>query len=298
MSEKTNIAWTDSTHNFWRGCTKISPGCQNCYAETLVTNRLQGEWGKGKPRIRIKDFDAPLAWNKKPWICDECGAARTNAYDDCEQCSLPDPHMGFRSPTCHRRRVFSLSLGDIGDPEAPLEWFNEAMVIVDKCRDLTFQLLTKRPVDFLARWKQVAVHWGRTDFNLPTNVWMGTSVENQATADSRIPELLKIPARVRFLSVEPLLEGVDFPDVAALDWVIAGGESGPGARPCYQEWIREIVYQCKTTETACFVKQLGANSMTYQTREKDWKPFKEKKGGDMAEWPNDLRVRQFPKESR
>ena len=86
MADKTNIAWTDSTHNFWRGCTKISDGCKYCYAETLVTTRLQGEWGKGKPRVRLKDFDKPLSWNMKPWICEVCGNSEPDGSDDCRVC--------------------------------------------------------------------------------------------------------------------------------------------------------------------------------------------------------------------
>src|SRR5947209_9909116 len=128
MSQNTKIEWADDTHNFWRGCTKVSPGCANCYAEKLVTTRLKGRWGKGAPRIRIQDFDAPLRWNKKPWVCDGCGQ------------HLPDrtvlgfgehTRTGCSSKSWHRRRVFSLSLADFLDEEAPIEW------LADTLRDKT-----------------------------------------------------------------------------------------------------------------------------------------------------------------
>lgn len=317
MSEKSNIQWTDGTHNFWRGCTKISPGCQQCYAESLVTTRLNGEWGKGKPRVMSKDFDAPLRWNKKPWAC-ICG----NFYANCQAGVPICPDCGVE---CHRRRVFSLSLGDIGDPEVPFQWFNDAMVVVEKSKDIIFQLLTKRPDEFAKRWEKVCRHWMRQEFSLPENVWLGVSCENQEMADKRIPELLQIPAKVHFISAEPLLGPIDFhysafngayslSGMAGLDWVIVGGESGPKARPCNVEWIRSIVRQCRIAECPVFVKQLRSNPVLDPGKLEDvdmkWNPItklgrvgnehtlapvlKDKKGGDMNEWPEDLRIRQFP----
>lgn len=154
------------------------------------------------------------------------------------------------------------------------------------------------------------------------NVWLGTSVENQKAADERIPHLLKCPAAVRFLSCEPLLGPVDLcipvgcsgcnhpgnvvhrntcttcggsGQEPSIDWIIVGGESGPGARPCEVEWIRYVVNQCADIGKACFVKQLGANVRSVNT---DAVPFRcflnDKKGGDIAEFPADLRVREFP----
>lgn len=146
---------------------------------------------------------------------------------------------------------------------------------------------------------------------LPSNLWMGTSVENQAAADERIPHLRYVPAVVRFLSVEPLLGPVDDLPLAGIDWVIVGGESGPKARPCDVSWIRSIRDQCKAAGVPCFVKQLGAHvrdlgAMAAHSFEPEecWPAgtkqdgttilLADKKGGDWSEWPEDLRVREFP----
>lgn len=312
MSDKTTISWADSTHNFWRGCTKVSAGCKNCYAETLITTRLakahyeaaiaSGKWhaeaggpassaiplwGPGAPRVRSVDFAAPLRWNKKPWVCDGCGESYKNT----------DYHVDHKcvDPTFHRRRVFSLSLGDIGDPEVPFQWFNDAMVIVEKCSNLDFLLLTKRPDEFLARWEQICLHWMREDQSLPKNVWVGVSCEDQANADKRIPILLQIPARIRFVSAEPLLGPIDFKlavfiesGMDKIDWVIFGGESGNGARPCNVEWIRDGAQQCREAGVSPFVKQLGSFLVTKLT-------LRDKKGGDISEFPDDLKIREWPK---
>ena len=268
MSEKSNISWTDSTHNFWRGCTKVSPGCAHCYAETLVTGRLGGEWGKGKPRVKSKDFDAPLRWNKRPFICDACGRPNAN--------SLVCMGEKCHSKLLHRRHVFALSLGDIWDDEVPIKDLADALDVIRRCPNLIFQLLTKRPENALPRmqrvWREAKLtletrDWIRLwlDGNAPDYIWIGTSVENQEAADRRIPQLLKIPAAVRFLSCEPLLEAVDLKrwvsPIGRADylWVIVGGESGPHARPCNVNWIRSIVKQCKAAGVPAFVKQTGSN---------------------------------------
>lgn len=143
------------------------------------------------------------------------------------------------------------------------------------------------------------------DGNAPSNIWIGTSVEDQARADERIPELLKIPARVRFLSVEPQLGPVNFEQAcggsavsARLDWAIFGGESGAGSRPCHVDWIRDGVKQCQAGGVKVFVKQLGSNPklLPPSSASQDVKIFmRDRKGGDPAEWPEDLRnLREFP----
>jgi protein gp37 len=174
-------------------------------------------------------------------------------------------------------------------------------------------------------------HGGRCS-NAPVNVWLGSSVENQATADERIPHLLGVPAAVRFLSVEPLLGPVEFwPEMFGntgdswcgprVNWVIVGGESGPGSRPCDIAHIRSLVQQCKSAVVPCFVKQLGAHVIetreygagTGKVREgkRKWRPYefvggsesmtlklRDSKGGDMSEWPEDLRVREMSEVTR
>lgn len=331
MSEKSKIAWCDSTVNFWSGCTKVSPGCANCYAEARDARMLQEKvihWGKGAPRLKSKSaVKQALAMNRKPWICDECGWADSFEFvapkgtEPCSFCEQCNDNRNF-----HRRRIFSLSLGDWLDEEVPIEWLAEMLDTIRRCSDVTWILCTKRPASFNKRLRGVrdaekletspdsynaslrgwltAWHEG----NAPRNVILLTSVENQAMADKRIPELLKIPAACRGLSIEPLLEHVVLPEVEMeygldrmwpkkerIKWLIIGGESGANARPCNVEWIRSIVQQGKAAGVATFVKQLGKNVIS--TKE-ECCPHKvyliDKKGGDISEWPEDLRVQEWP----
>lgn len=219
MSEKTNIAWCDSTLNFWSGCTKVSPGCANCYAETLSKNKFFGggktigKWGKGAERKRHESaFKMALTLNRKPWICNECGNAEPNGSDDCWKCGSKTGAFAQRR---HRRRIFSLSLGDWLDNEVPIEWLAEMLDTIRQCQDMDWILCTKRPENFKIRmtdvmrwienspetkngtatWKWV-LDWvtSLTAVGIPTNIILLTSVENQAMADLRIPQLLAIPA--------------------------------------------------------------------------------------------------------
>lgn len=316
MSEGTKIQWADDTWNPWRGCTKVSLGCAHCYAETLVTTRLGGKWGKGAPRQRLKDFAAPLRWNKVACVCNECGETMPVWGSICI-----GNDMACTCEERHRRRVFSLSLGDWLDEEVPVEWLADMLKVIHDCPNLDFLLLTKRPESWKPRLEAVKDSQETADedsllhlaenwlLGVPVaNVWLGVSVENQETADRRIPELLRIPARVRFLSVEPMLGPVDVtkyltgslpykPNYSqtvykSIDWVIFGGESGKGARPCCLDWIRDGVAQCRAAGVAPFVKQLGSDPLG----EPPWRTLtlNHPKGGDMAEWPEDLRVREFP----
>jgi len=333
MGERTNIEWADDTWNPWHGCAKVSPGCSRCYAETLVMNRMGGgPYRKGIPRVRHAEatFNAPLKWNKKPWVCDVCGKANAPFLVEPAQCECGVVAM------MHRRRVFSLSLGDWLDEEVPIEWLADMLEIVRRCPDLDFLLLTKRPENFFPRVIQACTltiggelerwyeQWERN--TPPPNVWIGASVEDQQRADERIPELLKIPAAVRFLSAEPLLGPIDlklrvqdfkpgaFARIEGIHWVIFGGESGPGARPCNIEWIQDGLRQCQAAGVAAFAKQLGSEPRSDNANQFDWpvgveliasgkgfascKPrFADKKGGDWEQWPDDLKVRQWPKQT-
>jgi protein gp37 len=227
------------------------------------------------------------------------------------------------------------SLCDWLDEEVPVELLARFLKLIHETPNLRWLLLTKRPelwaprmahaCEFLSRDMRTnfdtfskMVSWAK-DGDAPANVWVGTSVEDQIRADQRIPALLKIPAVGRFLSVEPLLGPVILPVFpsggmalggvsigrpgragGSIDWGIVGGESGPGARPCNVEWIRSVVRQCQAAGVPCFVKQLG--SIPVQSWDSKWiNPgafrvrLKHPKGGDPAEWPDDLRVREFPK---
>lgn len=321
MSETTGIKWCDSTVNFWSGCTKVSPGCANCYAETLAGRfDTLGKWGKGKPRqLHENTFKLAAKLNRKPIIDD-----------------------GFLSP--HRRRIFSLSLGDWLDPEVPVDWLARMLDTVRQCQDVDWLLCTKRPELWRERLHRVALTGGIDpatrdlaswasrrevremarawieDETYPENIVLLTSVENQEQADKRIPELLRIPAWRRGLSCEPLLGPVDLsgqsyggywkhvPAFAGLHWVIVGGESGDKARPCDVGWIRSLRDQCEAAAVPCFVKQLGAVPFAQKTKVekgvdggKVWNNYTDeikltdRKGGDWNEWPEDLKVREFYK---
>jgi protein gp37 len=220
-------------------------------------------------------FNVPLKWNKKPWVCD-CGGVMEKNTPICTKCCCFTRNI-------HRRRVFSLSLGDWLDPEVPINWLIEMMQVILRCPDCDFLLLTKRPELFQARFKQIIPHesafcarWRNGE--APPNIWLGVTVENQAMADKRIPELLKIPAKVRFLSVEPLLEPVDlihwlsdFDSDNGIhstkpDWCIVGGESGGNRRDCGVDAIVSVAEQCRAAGVPVFVKQDCAAKAGHQGR--------------------------------
>lgn len=327
MSENTKIEWADASWSPWRGCTKVSAGCANCYAETLSKRNpaVLGQWGKGKPRVLAKNWNDPVKWNKKE-------AAKTVTHEEFVNAQRP--------------RVFP-SLCDWLDDEVPIEWLARFLQLIHDTPNLDWLLLTKRPENWYRRIYNTLLHvegitdpnlteddpqtpvgsmlndWLRMDdSNAPRNVWIGTSVEDQANTDRRIPAMLKTPARVRFLSVEPMLGPVDLPlkcsrdhngdgdcywhpnGCPLIDWLIVGGESGPGARPCNLDWIRSVVKQCAAAGVACFVKQFGANPVGRWTASPDKAGLGEgwpaglkiahPKGGDPSEWPEDIRVRQMP----
>lgn len=301
MSEKTKISWCDSTINWWTGCTKVSAGCQHCYAETLARRYGWAEWGDGQPRHKFTNAAKSLAMlNRKPWVCESCGKAFSNSGTPCVEC-------GGRT---HRRRIFHNSLSDWLDPEVPIEWLAEVLDGIRQASDCTHILCTKRPERWAFQMRQAQdaaapplrdwiENWG-SGTAVPHNVILLTSVEDQAAADKRIPELLRIPAAVRGLSLEPLLGPVDLSywigsekqgPVPGIDRLIVGGESGPKARPCNVEWIRSLVAQGNAAGVPVFVKQIGSHSLLSSGVRR---PSKHPQGGDPDEWPADLRVQQFP----
>jgi protein gp37 len=351
----TTIEWTDATWNPVRGCELVSPGCTNCYA-MKIAHRFSGV---GQPYEGLTKLGA----HGPMWT----GAAR--AVPD--MLALP---LSWKKP----RRVFVNSMSDLFHDDVPNEFIAAVFGVMAACPQHTFQVLTKRPermrrwfewlnpdpaakldqiactaddaieafVPRVARALAFAPGRGAQGWPLP-NVWLGVSVEDQRRADERIPHLLGVPARVRFLSCEPLLGPVDIrrwmPHRATreaipqttpsgksqsrcvicgivsagheaecrtiamvsrpLSWVIVGGESGPGARPFDVAWARSIVAQCRDASVPVFVKQLGA---LVTTDADEWRdgfvvgsykarlPTVHRKGGDPAEWPADLRVREFP----
>lgn len=241
MGGKTGISWTDHTFNPWWGCTKVSPGCASCYAETFSKRTGHDIWGPGKARrtFGAKHWAEPLAWD----------AAAEKAG--------------------RRAKVFCASMADVFDEEAPAGELERLWALIRAMPHLDWQLLTKRPERIV---QSLPVDWnwnGRVGY---PNVWLGASVEDQARADQRIPLLLQVPAAVRFLSCEPLLGPLEFSDVtkrsdavsqlgrkalAGIHWVIVGGESGPGFRPMDKAWARSIRDQCAAADVAFFYKQDG-----------------------------------------
>lgn len=275
MGKQTAIQWTEATWNPWHGCTKVSPGCDLCYMFT--EKRMYGQDPELVVRSKTK-FNEPLKW--------------------------PEPTM-----------IFTCSWSDWFHKTAD-EWRDEAWDIIRRTPHHTYQILTKRPGRIL---RHLPADWGS---GYP-NVWLVVSIENHDYV-YRAEQLLQIPAVVRGISAEPLLGPLSFrgllradcspygPTGGGIDWVIVGGESGPGARPCDVQWIRDIVGQCQGSDTAVFVKQLGArpgfkigdearrgNTMpSYHHYDQSSglyiKKMNDRKGGEMSEWPEELRIREMP----
>jgi protein gp37 len=326
------------TFNCWIGCTKVSPGCANCYAEADFAKRRKFvEWGSGKLRRRTSKayWQGPIGWNE-----------RTHFHvDSGEWCQPVNMISSARLVGPLRPKVFCASLADWLDREVPVEWLAELLTLIDRTPNLDWLLLTKRPELCSERMNQAAKAGSKEAISWltsrgPANVWLGASVENRDAADERIPSLLRIPAAKHFLSMEPLLGPVDLSRWLVEqnkftigdgelsnwrpqpDWVIVGGESGKQARPCDAEWIRNVKDQCQNAGVPVFVKQLGSFCVDRNDRgfegdsgKTGWpmdttttdnvEPgmyqgkrvrvrLKNRKGGDMLEWPEDLRVREWP----
>ena len=251
----TKIEWCDEVWNPVTGCTKVSPGCASCYAEALFPRPYPGR-PFSDVRVHADRLDQPYSWRKP-------------------------------------RRVFVNSMSDLFHEAVSDRDIARIFQTMERTPRHSYQVLTKRPErmrDFMAAER------------LP-NVWLGVSVEDQRRAGERIPILLDTPAAVRFVSAEPLLAAVDLArylyEDDAVDWVICGGESGPKARPCALQWVERIVGDCREAGVPVFVKQLGARPVApdYTPYAPQHKPLKlrNRKGGDPAEWPPELRVREFPR---
>jgi protein gp37 len=226
LGKRTAIEWADHTFNPWWGCTKVSPACDHCYAEAWDKRTGGGHWGPHANRRTFGDKH----W-MEPLHCDRAAAAAGT-----------------------RRRVFCASMADVFDNAAPEGALDRLWQVVRMTRWLDWQLLTKRPQNIR---KMLPPDWGRGY----ENVWLGTTTENQEEADRRIPHLILITARVRFLSCEPLLGPILLrPNWfhGNLHWIIAGGESGPRARPSNPEWFRSLRDQCASSGFAFHFKQWGS----------------------------------------
>jgi len=218
MADKTTIEWTDATWNPITGCTKISAGCDHCYAERF------SERFRGTPGHPFENgFDLTLRPER-----------------------LQQP-LGWRNP----RMIFVNSMSDLFHKEIPNAFIANVFDTMERAHWHTFQILTKRSSlmrNFLRR------RYGQS--RGPSHMWFGVSVED-GSKKSRIRHLQEAPAGVRFLSIEPLIASMGPLDLTAIDWVIVGGESGPGARPIEREWVREVRDQCRARKVAFFFKQWG-----------------------------------------
>jgi protein gp37 len=341
---KTDIEWATDVWNPLVGCTRVSPGCQHCYAERQafraaamgiaryegLTKKVGGEirW-TGEVRLVESALDLPLRWRRP-------------------------------------RRIFVNSMSDLFHEKVSDDWLDKIFAVMALAPQHTYQILTKRPERMRAYFAAVpeddvgwtpgarakwgiadalsdAERWLRDSFTeeqwsqiengadlmLPLpHVWLGVSVEDQATADERIPLLLQTPATVLWVSYEPALGPIDFQRWLSyggkgfglhddwnagplIDWIVVGGESGPGARPFDLAWARATIAQCKAAGVSVFVKQLGAVPVGSVLYEAAWPAhvrvgwsgdgmgsyrvtLRDRKGGDPAEWPEDLRVREYP----
>lgn len=268
MSDNTKIEWCDSTFNPWIGCTKVGPGCDHCYAEAdFDLRRHRAKWGPGNPRSRTspENWKKPMQWDRQ--------------------------HDEFFAAHGRRRRVFCASLADVFDNEVPEHWRADLFTLIDATPNLDWLILTKR----IGNAERMMVEATRALRSCDPgrailhNVWIGATVVNQEEADRDIPKLLATPARVRWLSMEPLLGPVDlrrhlwkccgnlipghpgdgwmqppdapeccnYPEPSGLDWVVVGGESGTNARPMSPDWARGLRDQCAAAGVPMLFKQWG-----------------------------------------
>lgn len=262
MADQTNIEWCDRTFSPWQGCEKISPGCKFCYAEAFSRWTVPGHWGKNAPRrFRADDYwSKPHKWNVH--------AAKTGVRERVFVASVADVFEDRPDLVPHRQRLFE--------------------TIRDTPR-LDWMLLSKRPEN-AARM----LPWMLDGSEPWRNVWIGATGEDDQHARKRSIAVAEVRAVVRFMSYEPALSSVEWQHVlpGVIDWLIIGGESGPGAREFQVAWAREALAAARRHGVVPFVKQLGrfprADGRLVQLRSD------KKKGGDMAEWEPDLRVREWP----
>ena len=243
--KSTKIEWTDATWNPVTGCSKVSPGCDHCYAETLSLR---------------------FGWSKKPWSIEN---AAENVVLHPERLRKP---LSWREP----RMVFVNSMSDLFHENVPDSFIHDVFSAMQEAERHTFQVLTKRPRrmrDFMQRYFADNEFWGPP----PANVWLGTSIESWRF-NWRADVLRETPAAVRFISAEPLLDTLYGARPLILDgihWVIAGGESGPNYRTMYADWVRQIRDACVEIDVAFFFKQWGGRTPKSQGRSLDGREWSE-----------------------
>lgn len=245
----SKIEWTDETWNVTTGCTKVSVGCDRCYAERMA--RRQVAMGFARHERGSENDDTWIAYGNA--IDPDTG--RWSGEITCRWEKLREP-LHWKRP----RKIFVNSMSDLFHKDVPDQFLNKIWRTFRLTPQHTYLILTKRPRRMLSLMKQ-AETWSKNwnfEFPLP-NVWLGVTAENQAMADERIPILLQTPAAIHYVSLEPLLGGINLkPYLPYLDLVIVGGETGPGARPMRPGWARSIRDQCTRSGTSLFFKGWGA----------------------------------------
>lgn len=264
MARMTDIEWADATWNPLRGCTRISSGCMNCYAERMAA--------RGLPGLKSPTTGEPFA------VMSKAGPAWTGRVELVES-KLTEP-LGWRKPL----RIFVNSMSDTFHESVTFDEIHEIVRVAKHAHQHTYLILTKRARrmhEFVRWWISIHERW-------PRNVWLGISAEDQPRLEERITFLHFLTPARRFLSLEPLLGEIDLSwhlkyCEGNVGWVIVGGESGPGARTCDARWIEGIIEQCRSAGVPCFVKQMGSHPLLCDA-----------KGGNPDEWLLPLRVRESP----
>lgn len=332
MSTGTGIEWTDATWNPIVGCTRVHAGCDHCYAVTMthrlermgqekyagltVLNKRGERHFNGVVRTVPEALTIPLKWRKPRRVF-------VNSMSDLFHKDVPfefiDRVMAVMA-LCPRHTFQVLTKR----PERAAEYFNDETLRIGAGGQLCANVAERISAVIAEMGEPYISRAEGAAFPLP-NLWLGCSVSDQATADAAIPHLLRCPAAVRFVSYEPALGPVDFGDhlrpscydehgeeyfPKAIDWLIVGGESGPGARPFDVAWARSAIEQCRAAGVACFVKQLGrvvgetnpsgesvrawGDTLIVKSDDGVRYMLKDSHGGDWSEWPEDLRVREWP----
>lgn len=281
MADNSKIAWTDASWNPILGCTRVSEGCRNCYAQNYA-HRMSFN---PNPKIKAAYEGLTMLQNGRPnWT----GVVRY----------LPerlDQPLRWKRP----RRIFVNSMSDIGHEEVSPEAFGAIFDMMLQADWHTYQVLTKRP-RYLGMMTRLWMRDRGLSWLLPSHIWLGASVEDKSALDRVQAVEGSLPARVRWLSLEPLLGPLPNLPLGGIDWVVIGGESGRvhttpaersdgvrAAREMKPEWVSDIIEQCRSTGTPVFVKQMGSQ----------WAwlcGYRHKAGADPTEWPEDLRAREYP----
>ena len=314
MGDRTGISWTNATWNPVRGCSRVSEGCRNCYAERVAWRHEHRfvEVSIDSARTTTQTVAGPYQGLVRRGPTGPVWTGEVRFIE--EALALP---LRWRKP----RRIFVNSMSDIFHEKVPDEWVLRIYQTMGAAHHHIYQILTKRPermAGVLERITPILRAEGRSDPATWGHVHLGVSVEDQATAEARIPLLLRTPAALRFVSYEPALGPVDFSRWFLCagkvgpcshhrpSWFIIGGESGPNARPCDLAWIRSAIAQCRAAGVACFVKQLGACPtgewgkyepipLIRETATCGWvHALRDRAGADPEEWPEDLRIQEWP----